>query len=371
MSTRLLQLAAALLLAVVSLGASASTRPLRAQLGTTTEIIAGRITGPDSLPIAGATVSVVAVATGVTRTTTSRNDGRYTLLFRDGGTQFRVTITAIGMRPTTFDLARRGDEDRLVADVRLSSNATTLAQVDVRARSARPGSAPASTAGSTEAAVPQAFLQRFPLTPGDLTAVATLLPGVVAVAGGDSTPGGFSVAGQPANQNNAHTRWQFVPLRFSATELRAVGARGDQRVRSPHADSSPAARSRPPRSRAPHARRATPASTDNRRHCNSPPSPRARSTNGITKARSDSGSADHSCAIARTTSRRSTSMRDGTRWPRCSMPHRRSHRTSASRRTRSRGSCSSRAAMGSRTVPEFRARGTHARSPRCSDSTGM
>jgi len=202
MSTRLLSFGAALLLVVITLSVSAAARPLRAQLGTTTEIIAGRITGPDSLPIAGATVSVVAVATGVTRTTTSRSDGRYTLLFRDGGTQFRVTVTAIGMRPTTFDLARRGDEDRLVADVRLSSTATTLAQVDVRARSARPGSAPASTAGSTEAAVPQAFLQRFPLTPGDLTAVATLLPGVVAVAGGDSTPGGFSVAGQPANQNN-------------------------------------------------------------------------------------------------------------------------------------------------------------------------
>lgn len=200
MLTRHRALLALALAAVAALTAPAT--PLHAQLGTTTEIIAGRVTGPDSLPVAGARITVVALATGVSRSTTSRADGRYTLLFRDGGSQFRVTVNAIGLRPATFDLARRGDEDRLVADVRLSQNATTLAQVDVRARNTRPGATPSSTAGATEAVVPQAFLQRFPLTPGDLSAAATLVPGVVAVAGGDSTQGGFSVAAQPANQNN-------------------------------------------------------------------------------------------------------------------------------------------------------------------------
>ncbi len=173
-----------------------------AQIGTTTEIITGRVTGPDSLPINGARVEVTSVSNGVIRQTTTRSDGRYTLLFREGGTQFRVSITALGMRPATFALNRRGDEDRLVADVRMSATATTLAQVQVRARNARPGASPASAAGGTEAIVPLAYLVRFPLTPGDLNAAATLVPGVVAVAGGDSASGGISVGGQPTNQNN-------------------------------------------------------------------------------------------------------------------------------------------------------------------------
>lgn len=190
-------------LLIAALGTTlASPRVLAAQVGTTTEIIAGRVTGPDSLPIGGARLEVTSVSTGVKRLATTRADGRYTLLFRDGGSQFRVTVTALGMRPATFALNRRGDEDRLVADVRLSASPTTLAQVQVRARNARPGAAPSSTAGATEAVVPQAFLVRFPLTPGDLNSAATLVPGVTTVAAGDSAGGGVSVGGQPANQNN-------------------------------------------------------------------------------------------------------------------------------------------------------------------------
>lgn len=191
-----------LCLLLLALAVGGVPRPLVAQIGTTTEIITGRVTGPDSAPVAGARVEVTSVATGVKRLTGTRNDGRYTLLFREGGAQFRVTITALGMRPATFALNRRGDEDRLVADVRMSASATTLAQVQVRARNSRPGSAPASAAGATEALIPPGYLARFPVTPGDLNAAATLVPGVVAVAGGDSASGGISVGGQPANQNN-------------------------------------------------------------------------------------------------------------------------------------------------------------------------
>ncbi|MCC6242885.1 MAG: TonB-dependent receptor [Gemmatimonadaceae bacterium] len=190
---KLLLLLVALLVSAIEVGA---------QVGTTTEIIAGRVTGVDSQPILGARVEVVSVATGVIRRTTTRPDGRFTLLFRDGGAQFRVTVTALGMAPATLMLTRRGDEDRLVAEFRMSATATTLSSVQVRANGSRPGAAPASTAGGTEAVVPQAFLTRFPITPGDLNNIATVVPGVVAVAGGDSTPASFSVGGQPANQNN-------------------------------------------------------------------------------------------------------------------------------------------------------------------------
>jgi Carboxypeptidase regulatory-like domain len=178
------------------------TAVARAQVGTTTEIIAGRVTGADSAPIAGARIEVTSLESGVTKRTLSRADGRFSLLFRDGGTQFRLTANALGMAPASLTLTRRGDEDRLVAEIRMSANATTLASVQVRAKGSRPGASPASTAGGTEAVVPQAFLTRFPINPGDLNQIATIIPGVVAVAAGDSTPASFSVGGQPANQNN-------------------------------------------------------------------------------------------------------------------------------------------------------------------------
>nr|MCU0623300.1 carboxypeptidase regulatory-like domain-containing protein [Gemmatimonadaceae bacterium] len=173
-----------------------------AQIGTTTDLIVGRVTGPDSQPIAGARVEITSLASGAVRRLTTRPDGRFSLLFREGGAQFRLTVTAIGRAPASMIIARRPDDDRVVADVRLNPTTNTLSAVQVRGRAARPGSPPASSAGGTEAIVGQGFLQRFPVLAGDLTNIVQIMPGVVGVAGGDSTPASFSVGGQPANQNN-------------------------------------------------------------------------------------------------------------------------------------------------------------------------
>src|SRR5476649_2830705 len=67
-----------------------------AQIGTTTEIITGRVTGPDSLPLAGAHVDVTSVETGTVKHALTKADGRFSLLFRDGGAQYRLKITYIG-----------------------------------------------------------------------------------------------------------------------------------------------------------------------------------------------------------------------------------------------------------------------------------
>jgi hypothetical protein len=176
--------------------------PLAAQIGTTTEIIVGRVTGPDSQPVAGARVEITSLATGAVRKLLTKSDGRFSLLFREGGTQFRLTVTAIGRSPASMVISRRPDDDRVVAEVRLNPTTNTLSAVQVRGRPARPGGPPASSAGGTEAVVGQGFLQRFPVLAGDLTNVVQIMPGVVGIAGGDSTSASFSVGGQPANQNN-------------------------------------------------------------------------------------------------------------------------------------------------------------------------
>lgn len=177
---------------------------LHGQVGGSTEIITGRVAGPDSLPLAGARVDVTSLENRTVKHTTTRPDGRFSVLFRDGGAQYRVQVTFIGMAPATVTLVRQADEDRLVADIRMGRTAVALEAVQVRANAnARGNQQPAgSSAGGMERTFPPQLLERLALTPGDLSEIAALQPGVVAVAGTDSSAKSFSVAGQPANQNN-------------------------------------------------------------------------------------------------------------------------------------------------------------------------
>src|SRR5437762_13148378 len=79
----------ALLILVSSLGAP---RAARAQVGSTTDIITGKITSPDGKPIVGARVDATSVETGVTRSRTTNDKGQYTILFPDGGGSYRMAV---------------------------------------------------------------------------------------------------------------------------------------------------------------------------------------------------------------------------------------------------------------------------------------
>ena len=175
--------------------------PLRAQVGASTDIIMGRVVGPDSQPVAGARIMMVSVATQASKVTQTRPDGRFTVLFRDGGGQYRLLVTFLGLRPANLTVQRQADEDRLVVTVRMSANPQQLSTVQVRGRaSAAP--AAASSAGGSERVLPPQLLERLPMNPGDLEATAALVPGVVPLAGSDTSRAAFSVAAQPASQNN-------------------------------------------------------------------------------------------------------------------------------------------------------------------------
>ena len=105
-----------------------------AQVGSTTDILMGRISGLDSQAVAGAHVEATSLETGITRTKTTGADGRYTILFPDGGGSYRLTVRAIGMEPVVRNIARQGDEDRLITDFTMGRTTTQLATVQVRAR---------------------------------------------------------------------------------------------------------------------------------------------------------------------------------------------------------------------------------------------
>ncbi|HJP59670.1 MAG TPA: carboxypeptidase regulatory-like domain-containing protein [Gemmatimonadaceae bacterium] len=171
------------------------------QVGSTTDILMGKISGVDSQAVVGARVEATSMETGITRTKTTDAEGRYTIIFPDGGGNYRLTVRAIGMEPVTRTVSRQGDEDRLITDVAMGRNATQLATVQVRANRPR-NQDQRPEPGSTERNLNPNLINRLPIDAGDLNALAALAPGVIQVPGTDTTNASFNVAGQPANQNS-------------------------------------------------------------------------------------------------------------------------------------------------------------------------
>ncbi|MEA2763395.1 MAG: hypothetical protein QOD47_2679 [Gemmatimonadaceae bacterium] len=176
--------------------------PASAQVGSTTDILMGRVAGLDSQAVPNARVEATSLETGITRTKTTGADGRYTILFPDGGGSYRLTVRAVGMAPVTRAISRQGDEDRIITDFDMGRIATQLATVQVRATPRRGDPSQRPEPGSTERNLNPNLVNRLPVDAGDLTALAALAPGVIAVPGTDTTKASFSVAGQPSNQNN-------------------------------------------------------------------------------------------------------------------------------------------------------------------------
>jgi hypothetical protein len=176
--------------------------PATAQVGSTTDILMGRVAGLDSQAIPNARVEATSLETGITRTKTTGADGRYTIVFPDGGGNYTLTVRAVGLSPVTRTVSRQGDEDRLITDIDMGRIATELATVRVRAAPRRGNASDRPEPGSTERSLNPNLVNRLPIDAGDLTALAALAPGVISVPGTDTTKASFNIAGQPANQNS-------------------------------------------------------------------------------------------------------------------------------------------------------------------------
>ena len=167
---------------------------LHAQVGETTEIIRGRVTDPDGKPVAGARILVTSAESGISKSAITDANGRYTLLFRDGGGRYAVTISFLGFQDRTFNVIRQADEDVLIANAQMSVEAIAIQGIEVRARRPPPGRGETAQQGRD---LPDNLVNRLPLESFDPTSLAALSPGVVTTAA-DSLDirGGFSVAGQ-------------------------------------------------------------------------------------------------------------------------------------------------------------------------------
>jgi hypothetical protein len=192
-----------------------------AQIGATTDIITGTVRAENGPPIRDASVEVTSLESNVTRRARTNAQGRYTVLFPDGGGEYRVTIRAIGLAPATSEIRRIADEDRLVADATLSLNATTLSTVAVQARQAPRAGQDLPTPGSVERAFTPDQVARLPVDASDLLNLALLSPQVISIGATDSSAAGFSVGGLRPEANAV----TLDGISFGSTELPSEATR--------------------------------------------------------------------------------------------------------------------------------------------------
>ncbi len=193
MSLRRFALFAALLVsgAAVSAGAQES------------DIIRGKVTGPDNLPLENVKVTAMSLSTNQSISRNTGKDGRYTIIFPNGGGDFMVSFTAIGFQPTQKEVKREQDEAVLIADETLGKNPTMLNAIRVTAqRQLVDRNDDTRNGGGVGAGDRGIDLSQVGIgSQGDLAAMAASLPGVTYIPGADGGPAGFSILGLGADQN--------------------------------------------------------------------------------------------------------------------------------------------------------------------------
>jgi hypothetical protein len=187
-------LRAALVAALVAVAA-----PMAAD-AQSVDVIRGRVTGPDSVPIENANVTATTLSGNVSRTARTDRQGRFTITFPNGEGDYIMQYAALGFAARRFQVKRVADEDVLIADARLQRVNAVLDEVTVVGQRERPRrndvqpdvSGTERTVATSE--VPANLM-------GDLAAMAATLPGVTPATMDDGSSG-YSVLGLGADQNN-------------------------------------------------------------------------------------------------------------------------------------------------------------------------
>lgn len=176
------------------------------------EIVRGRVTDDSARVVRAANVIVTRTSDRAAKTAVTDANGDYSVDWTDGSGDYAVAVNAAGFQPFSTHVRRAPSGDSvLVVNVRLP-RAVRLGPVVTQARRATPDRDPANFgAGGTEAST---FIQNTarrlaPDQAGDLTAIASMLPGVALAQGG------ISVLGLPPSQNSV----TLGGLAFAGTDV--------------------------------------------------------------------------------------------------------------------------------------------------------
>ena len=191
-----------LLCCLLTIAAFLGGRSLLAQ--STSDIIRGRVTGPDSQPIQNVVVKATSYSGSVTKTARTDRRGSFTVIFVNGEGDYWLEFAALGYVPKRFEIRKVGDEEIMLADTRLASSIATLDQVTVTANGVRAlvnrngtstdvGGGEKTLANNTALPPDQA---------GNLAAMASTIPGIQLIPGVDGSGDMFSALGLSGDQNS-------------------------------------------------------------------------------------------------------------------------------------------------------------------------
>ena len=165
------------------------------------DIVRGRVTGPDSLPIENAIITVSTIQGDIVKTARSDKNGLFTVTFTDPQGDYWVNVQVIGFAQRRFEVKRIADEDVLVADVRMQRTVTQLQAM--RIQSDRPRASRSDGTGDItgmDRGIGSGGVDFGAM--GDLAALASTLPGVTYIPSSANAPAGFSIFGLDATQNS-------------------------------------------------------------------------------------------------------------------------------------------------------------------------
>jgi hypothetical protein len=109
--------------------------------------------------MAGARVEAVSAETEISRSVITDANGRYMILFPDGGGRYLLRVTFIGMGDVVQAVMREAEEELLLANITMQPQAIALDAINVQAQRPQPGDGRAgeqSTEMTQDAAEPAA-----------------------------------------------------------------------------------------------------------------------------------------------------------------------------------------------------------------------
>lgn len=175
-----------------------SARDLAAQ---TTDIIRGKVIGPDSVAVPGVLVAVTSISGNVSRQSRTDKNGNFSISFPNGDGDYIVSFSAMGFSAKRFEVKRTADQEVLLADAKLTRSAVQLDAMKVQQERNKPnrGDALGSDISGSERSLMGGVLDATQM--GDLAAMAGSLPGFTYIPASAGDPGGFSVFGLDPSQN--------------------------------------------------------------------------------------------------------------------------------------------------------------------------
>ena len=184
-----------LLLAASLFAFGVSASPAHAQ----TDVIRGRVTSIEGLPLQNVRVTATSIPGNVTRNTRSDQRGNFQIVFPGGPGDYMMGFALIGYVYRQFEIKRVADEDVLIANATLNVVALDTISVVATMQQRVNRNSPTPDVSGTERPVNPGEIP--PELQGDIAAMAASLPGVLLVPGIEGAADGFSVLGLGADQN--------------------------------------------------------------------------------------------------------------------------------------------------------------------------